>query len=86
MILVAVLRLHPHIMESSTFDAMNWPGCKTAEKMLFRYLGWFQNCHPKECLEALHAVDVLTFVGQIIRLRIIERGTVSNISILHFVR
>ena len=32
MIRVAVFRLQPHIKESSTLEAMNCPGCRTAEK------------------------------------------------------
>lgn len=45
--------------------------------MLSRHLSLIQDCKPQEGLEAHHTVDVLTLVGQIIQLRIIERCTVS---------
>ena len=51
--------------------------------MLSRHLSLIQDCKPQEGLEAHHAVDVLTFIGQIIQLRIVERSTVSYISIYH---
>ena len=34
-ILVAVFRLHRHITDNSTLEAMNCPGCRTAEKFFF---------------------------------------------------
>ena len=53
--------------------------------MCSRFRSLFHYSHAEEGLEALHAVDVLTFIRQVIILRFIEQDAVSDISIFHFV-
>ena len=50
-----------------------------------RFRGLFYDSHAEEGLEALHSADVLTFIRQVIVLRIIEQDAVSDICKLHVV-
>ena len=53
--------------------------------MGLRHVCLFHDSHTEEGLETLHAVDVLTFIRQVIILCIIEQDAVSDIGVFHFV-
>ena len=53
--------------------------------MGLRHVCLFHDCQADEGLKALHSVDVLTFIRQVIVLRIIEQDAVSDICKLHVV-
>ena len=53
--------------------------------MGLRHVCLFHDRQTDEGLEALHAVDVLAFIRQVIVLRIIEQDAVSDIGIFHVV-
>ena len=53
--------------------------------MLSCHRGLLHDGHAEERLETLHSADVLTFIRQVIVLRIIEQDAVSDIGKLHVV-
>ena len=53
--------------------------------MRLSHLGLFHDSQTYKGFEALHSADVLTFIRQVIVLRIIEQDAVSNIGKLHVV-
>ena len=51
--------------------------------MALRHVCLFHDRQADEGLEALHSVDVLTFIRQVIVLRFIQKRAVSDIGVSH---